>query len=212
MGAGASSAVLVRRDVKCANRSFDGLADIAEAGGMCTCRACVRERQRASSPLMDTHDAYTLSTAMRVIERSHGKVMPPRSAPCPAPPPAAPDAQVKRAPEPAGTDAAAAAATASTVLRRRAGLASTKLTLNDLDTTPMGKENGNYTRRHRSQQHPSPVFDSPVKPALEAYSAAVLQSATAKSASKDTTPACGRRARTPLQICRPDFTANSIGD
>ncbi len=210
MGAGASSAVLVRRDVKCPHRSFDGVADIAETGGKCTCRACVRERQQASSPLMDTHDAYTLTTAMRVIERSHGKVMPPRSAPCPAMSDPGADSGVD---ETESDTAAAAAATASTVLRRRAGLEPDNASADSLDATPMGKENASHEHRRRNDELNSPVFDdSPLKPAIEAYSAAVLRSATVDLAPKQATPACGRRARTPLKICRPDFTANSGGD
>ena len=197
MGAGASSAILVRRDVTCAHRSFDGLAEITETGG-CTCRACTRQRHMASSPMMDTHDAYTLTTAMRVIERSRAKVMPPRRA---------------ASPDPA---AAAAATTASTVLRRRAGVEPIKSSAGKLNTTPTGNANASDAHRCWSEQLNSPVFeDSPVKPAIEAYSVAVLRSATANLTSKHATPACGRRARRarmPLQICRPDFTANGASD
>lgn len=192
MGAGASSAVLVRRDVKCPHRSFDGLAEIASTGNKCSCRACLRERQQASSPLMDTHDAYTLSTAMRVIERSHGKIMPPRRALGP----------IQRD---STNTAAVAATTASTILRRRAGIEAGEVVPSNVDTTPAGKENANNVCSCRNENLNSPVFeDSPVKPAMEAYSAAVLQAATAKQA----IPACGRRARTPLQICKPDFTTS----
>lgn len=196
MGAGASSAMMVRRDVTCAHRSFDGLADIAEIGG-CTCRACTSQRHMASSPLMDTHDAYTLTTAMRVIERSRAKVMPPRRAPSP------------------NSATAAAATTASTILRRRAGVETAKSSPGQLDkTTPTGKEHASHAHRCRSEELNSPVFeDSPVKPAIEAYSVAVLRAATANLSSKQATPACGRRrARMPLQICAPDFTTNSASD
>ena len=183
MGAGASSAVLVRRDVKCQHRSFDGLGDIAETGGKCTCRACVRERQRASSPLMDTHDAYTLTTAMRMIERSHRKVMPPRSAPCPVMSDVVADSGVDDAER---NTAAAAAASASTVLRRRAGLETDKASPDSLDATPTGKENASPEHRRRKDELNSPVFDdSPLKPAIEAYSAAVLQSGRAKASGSD---------------------------
>jgi len=212
MGAGASSAVLVRRDVKCPHRSFVGLANIAENGGKCTCRACVRERRMASAPLMDTHDAYTLSTAMRVIERSHGKVMPPRSVPCPVPPMSDSHAHSDVS-DAEGDGATVAATTASAILRRRAGLEMDEASPDSLEATPTGKENASHVHRRRNDNLNSPVFDdSPLKPAIEAYSAAVLRSATAGLAPKQANPACGRRARTPLQICRPEFSANSGGD
>ena len=83
MGAGASSVAALRpiRAERCsaASSSFDGLALLAD-GKPCGCKICAKREGRAA-PLMDKDDAYTLTTAMRVIDRSQAKVMPPRAAP-----------------------------------------------------------------------------------------------------------------------------------
>lgn len=207
MGAGASSAALVRRDVRCSSRTFDGLQDMS--GGPCSCRACVRERQRSSPPLMDAHDAYTLTTAMRVIERSHTQVMPPRPRRASARfPPSAPEQDEDEAT--GGTAATNTTATnaATVILRRRAGIDTpTTRRGTDLDATPAGKENADPRLPSTSR---SPVFEeSPLKPAMEAYSAAVLRSAVSNQPPTKSPPACGRRAPS-LQICKPDFTASSV--
>ena len=85
MGAGASSVAALRpiRAERCsaASSSFDGLALLAD-GKPCGCKICAKREGRAA-PLMDKDDAYTLTTAMRVIDRSQAKVMPPRAAPPP---------------------------------------------------------------------------------------------------------------------------------
>lgn len=212
---------MVRRDVRCSGRSFDELATLA-CGVACSCRACVRERQRAS-PLMDSHDAYTLTTAMRVIERSHS---PPASAPpvpaqqrVPSPHrPAETKEQVctERASPATGFAAATtiAANTASAILRRRAGIRT------DIDTASKGepelspparKENFNLDLDLRpSAQLASPVFEeSPLaKPAMEAYSAAVLQSVVTNQPLHKHSPTCGRRAPS-LQICKSEFTTST---
>ena len=88
MGAGASSVAALRpiRAERCsaAAATFDGLALLAD-GKPCGCKICAKREGRAAPlSLMDKDDAYTLTTAMRVIDRSQAKVMPPRAAPPPA--------------------------------------------------------------------------------------------------------------------------------
>ena len=86
MGAGASSVAALRpiRAERCstASSSFDGLALLAD-GKPCGCKICAKREGRAAPLIMDKDDAYTLTTAMRVIDRSQAKVMPPRAAPPP---------------------------------------------------------------------------------------------------------------------------------
>ena len=211
MGAGASSAVLVMRDamqVPCANAAFDGLQDIANSPKPCSCQACRKTRAGAiNSPAMDTHDAYTLTTAMRVIERSSNQLMPdmqlsqpslrPQGMGMAGPPPSAPrGAWKENSKRPSASvlsaDLAGAQAAASAVLRRRAGIDDS----GGIGDTPLGKENlPPHGRRAPPAALQSPVFEdsptpkvlimeasplevsSPFKPAMEAYSRKVVEAA-----------------------------------
>jgi hypothetical protein len=70
MGSGASST----------RAPFNPLEGVQEVADVCTCHGC-RNRRRCSSsgcrkklPLLPTDEAFMLSTALRVIERSHARI------------------------------------------------------------------------------------------------------------------------------------------